>query len=188
VAFQGRTLWLSEASFLKHAGLRLHLGLLWRWRLGNDPQRSDLRGVDLLDPQHQEATRILQLVPAQQDGVVSMAAPDTVRWQICPGCRKGYTPTAFSPDGSRLLLERGGNYDTKHVSIRSSADGTTLSELVFSWPVAGAMWQGDDHVLVDVLAPDGERNHYGLVRCTVGGVCERVTDWQNHPLWQYFVD
>jgi hypothetical protein len=186
LAFDGRTLWFSEASTLKRLDLRL--GPLWRWRLGSAPHRTDLQGVDFLDPQHREATRILQLVPAQHDAVVSMDDPATVRWPFCQGCRHSYTPTAFSPDGSRLLLERGGNHEQREVSIRSSEDGTTVSDLLFSWPESGEMWQDDHHVLVAILAPDHERDLYGLVRCSVKGACVRVTDWQSHPIWNYFVD
>lgn len=183
VAFHGRMVWFSEASLQRRSVF--HPGPLFRWRIGSTPLQTGLAGVDLLDLQRREATRIIGLVPAQQDGVVSMTDPDTVRWGFCQGCRRGFRPTAFSPDGSHLLL-LGGAHQGKDVSIRSAVDGTTVSDLVFSLPADDLRWQDDDHVLVEVVGGRAEHDVFAMVRCTLDGECARVSDWQRGPLWWYF--
>ena len=177
VAFRGRTLWFS-----KWGRDDLH-GPLLRWRMHRAPRRAagDAQAVQLLDLKHHQLVRTVRTDPQWRLGVASVSQPTAVRWSVCWTCRLGFSASAFSPDGGALLGEVGARGE----SVRSSADGTVSSDLVFSQQVVGERWESNRQLLVEVVDGPLRTGEHALVRCGLGGGCARVTLWQHHWLLSY---
>jgi hypothetical protein len=177
VAFRGRTLWFSQ-----WGSDDLH-GPLLAWRMGHAPQhtRGNPQAVDLLDLRHHQLMREVQTDPQYRGGITSVSQPRMVLWSVCETCRPGYSATAFSPDGRGLLGELGAKDET----VRDSADGSVRSDLAFSLRVYGERWEGNRHVLVEVVDGRARTGEHALLRCSLGGSCARVTKWQHHWLLSY---
>jgi hypothetical protein len=175
VAFRGRVLWFS-----KWGVDDLH-GPLIRWQMGSAPDRTPPQAVQLLDLKHHQLVRTVQTDPEYTVGVTSVSSPGAVRWSICETCRPGYSESAFSPDGRRLLGELGAQDE----SIRDASDGSIQSDLAFSSKVYGERWEGNRHVLVEVVDGPLRTGEHALIRCSLGGSCARVTKWQHHWLLSY---
>jgi hypothetical protein len=175
MAFRGRTLWFS-----KWGVDDLH-GPLIRWQMGKRPHPTPPQAVQLLDLAHHQLLRTVRSDPQYRLGVAPVSEPTQVRWSTCETCRPGYSPTAFSPDGSGLLGELGARGET----VLASTDGAVRSTLEFTRGVWGERWEGDHHLLVEVIDGGRRTGLHAVIRCSLSGSCARVTKWQHHWLLSY---
>ena len=117
-------------------------------------------------------------------GPVSLSAPGAQAWSLPAG---DFYPRTVSPDG-KYVVGLGSNEN--HVQVRLMSDGSLVSDwkrhLAFDRPL---VWERDGRV-VSVLRT---RKGWALLRCTVGGDCDRVSNLSGDPLSlpfqpQYFGD
>jgi hypothetical protein len=138
---------------------------LWAW--GHKPRKiagsSQLAGLD---------QDLLFIGGYQRSGPTSLSHPGIPPWKT------GFAPIAMSPDGRAVLTERSGagsGYAFPGVVVLGLERGRSLG----SWDVSGlsqsrvVVWETDRTVLLGVQTSLGQT----LVRCRLGGGCERTLPW-----------
>jgi hypothetical protein len=138
---------------------------LWAW--GHKPRK--IAGSSQLARLDQD---LLFSGGYQRSGPTSLSHPGTPSWKTT------FAPIAISPDGRAVLTERpggGSGYGFPGVVALGLEHGRTLG----SWEMPGlseyrvVAWETDHTVLLGVQTRLGQT----LVRCRLGGGCERTLPW-----------
>ena len=136
-----------------------------RWTAGSPPVPFAESGL-LADARHDA----LFVVTRKVAGPTSLSNPGTPTWTA------GFVPRAFSPDGrwvAGYALESV-REKTRRLEVRSMRDGTLQPSTGLRLPPNAALtWEDADHLLAGVHSDRGN----ALVRCGLGGRCERASDW-----------
>jgi hypothetical protein len=104
-----------------------------------------------------------------RNGPTPLDAPAAPAWSAGP------RPVAVSPDGTRVLATRGRH---QGYEVRDLSTGAVLGIWNLPRVRAGLVrWEDDRSILVGVRTDSGE----AVVRCSLGGTCERATPWTPAP-------
>ena len=96
------------------------------------------------------------------------------QWQSCI-----WRPVEFSPDGSRVLAvpSRSAQTGIQDLAVLDATTGRVLEQFTTAGAFGRATFENDQ--AVDAVLTVGRRA--GIVRCTVGGRCERATPTSRIP-------
>jgi hypothetical protein len=100
--------------------------------------------------------------------VAPLSNPGHTLWRSCD-----WAPHAWSPDGTRLLATHTyfDDVGTNRWVVLRDRDASRLGGILgrFAWDAA---WEDDQHFLTLAL---GDSGRAAIIRCTVGGPCERAS-------------
>lgn len=137
-----------------------------RWTAGSPPVPFAKSGL-LVDESHDV---LFVIIAGKVVGPTSLASPGTPAWTA------RFAPRAVSPDGRWVAgySQKSIYRKTRTLEIRSMSDGSLQPTTGLQLPPNAALaWEDGDHLLAGVRSDRGN----ALVRCSVGGSCERATDW-----------
>jgi hypothetical protein len=104
-------------------------------------------------------------------GPTSLSHPGEPAWSV-----RGFAPRSVSPDGQWVAGYTAASITGRHrrLVVRSMVDGSPQPTTgLLQEPDAALGWEDGGHLLVGVHSSRGN----ALLRCDVGGSCERATDW-----------
>jgi hypothetical protein len=126
------------------------------------------RAVLRADVRHDRIVLASGVLDAFCNRVAPLSNPDRTLWRSCD-----WMPHAWSPDGTRVLATHTYFDDVgtnRWVTLRDR-DASRLGGITgrFAWHAA---WEDDQHFLTLALGDSGKA---AIIRCTVGGRCERAS-------------
>jgi len=144
------------------------------WEPGEPPVVAEpkLRNVVLVDPVHDLAFKSRKAY-GDQVGPTTLSAPDRPAWT------QVMTPVAVSSEGTYVVgytINR--RYLPEAVKVFRVDDGSLVADYRLPQVFDGTLAWSDDSTLI-LQAGKGSRS--ALVRCTIGGGCERAGGWMRPP-------